>query len=324
MFHFCWNKQKLYKQKKKEDASDRFTPFTCKKIKMSEPVPPQCGSCNNATSCTAAAASKCSSDESCSATTTYDSAFYDKMIFEEMGITRDLLKQMVVRENYLRTCDETQAKFSAADRVSDGGIIAIVEELQRQVAREFLPQYCHDSAKIERAVEFLRCAANMFPEDEYFQTVPIYVKYNRCQNGPLEPGHTIPLDVNLLELATTVTSMSQATGIMDNAEQEALYEKNHTVMLQSKFNPDRPIVLVGGSYSWPPLRQLVPDLHAALSKYSAIADFLCIYILEAQYVQFIVIVIIVLLIFFCLVVAITAHKTNGPFQALAIIHLANL
>lgn len=133
---------------------------------------------------------------------------------------------MLRREEHLRLCAETQAKFHAARHECDG-VFRVVEDLQNQVVREFgLP--------IDIGLNALRCAEQWLGNDRA-KELSLYRRHNRFVDGPLIVGSSAPLS-----LVPPLTSLG-AGGI---AEQPV-----SPLSLATKQEPGVPCVLVAGSYS---------------------------------------------------------------------------
>jgi len=96
---------------------------------------------------------------------------------------------MDLRENELRVSPEWQAQFEAAEKSPDTVWLECVEKLQQQVVTEF----CYGAS----AVNALRAAASLYPQEAFFREIPLYVRYNRARNGTLAEGSAVP-DMNLL------------------------------------------------------------------------------------------------------------------------------
>jgi hypothetical protein len=126
------------------------------------------------------------------------------------------IKEMLLRERELRLCSETQKLLT--EDVSCGP--KLFETLQMKVAEEF--GYTTQQKQRE-AIELLRCAVSMFPNDQEIREIPFYVKYNRAEQGMLSVGDQCP-DVTLATL------------------------EGKLVQLHSTMS-DQPLVLVAGSYT---------------------------------------------------------------------------
>jgi len=125
---------------------------------------------------------------------------------------------MLIRENELRTCEETQEIYALAERRCDTDWMEVTEELQRRVLREFGVE------DVEVGLKALRCAWQLYPDDPELREIPLYVKYNRARKGTLCVGDDAPnTDVVSLDLSK---------------------EKLFKFMVD-----DVPLVIIAGSYS---------------------------------------------------------------------------
>jgi hypothetical protein len=126
---------------------------------------------------------------------------------------KDAVKAMLRRENELRLSDSVQ---KALEKESAGE--HVYEALQQQVAREF--GYENE----EEGVQVLRSAMSIYGDDPTIREIPLYVKYNRSEQGLLNVGDNIP-DVALSTL------------------------NGSSVKLSDYMSASRPLVLVAGSYT---------------------------------------------------------------------------
>ena len=91
---------------------------------------------------------------------------------------------MLIRENELRLSDEYQKQFSEAEQSSSSSWLDVVNELQKQVIREF-----HLDEEMDAALLCLRCATQIYPD---LKEIPLYTKYNRAIDGNLQLGDIMP------------------------------------------------------------------------------------------------------------------------------------
>lgn len=128
---------------------------------------------------------------------------------------------MLRRENELRLCAETQEKFKAvSSQKKPDGWLSVVEQLQRQVCKEFgLSEIVGLTA--------LRCAQDLLPNDPDVNEISLYRKYNRCRDGNLKVFDKLPTNVKLVHF---------------NSQDEVLM---NDVLVQSST----PTVVFAGSYT---------------------------------------------------------------------------
>lgn len=132
---------------------------------------------------------------------------------------------MLRREEELRLCAETQAKFYAARCESDG-VFRLVEALQHQVVEEFgLP--------LDIGLEALRCAEQWLG-DERAKELSLYRRHNIFVDGLLAVGSLAPL--SMVPALTSLGSGGLATQAV-------------ALNLAAIQKPGVPLVLVAGSYS---------------------------------------------------------------------------
>jgi hypothetical protein len=146
----------------------------------------------------------------------------DEDVGDDVVITKELLKNMLRRENELRLSEETQKKYMEAEKKSETDWMEVTIELQRQVVREF------GIKDIDRGVHAIQSAFSRYGhEDKDFFEIPLYVRLNRARQGDLnegEPAHDIPKLFHV-----------------DNPSK--------TCNLFDFMNPGRPLVVIAGSYT---------------------------------------------------------------------------
>lgn len=132
-------------------------------------------------------------------------------------------------------CDDTLALYVEA-RKKGTDPFEIPEMIQREVAWRF-------GLSEEIAIEAMRCAETlpqMSPADvAEVREISHYRKYNRCQDGILQVGDTVPLSIDLWKLPVL--------------SQESLPLTPSTLgMIHAAANSGfhaRPLVLIAASYS---------------------------------------------------------------------------
>jgi len=135
---------------------------------------------------------------------------------------------MLRRENELRLCQETQNKFkSVASSKGPSGWLDVVEELQRQVCREF-------AMNEKVGLVALRYAQDLLPGDIEVHEISLYRKYNRCRDGKLQVADAPP-DVTLLSLNS-------------NKERQSIVSIRE-LLLPATAPSQLPLVVFAGSYT---------------------------------------------------------------------------
>jgi hypothetical protein len=137
-------------------------------------------------------------------------------------IDRDLMIKMLKRENELRLSNEVQSVYSELEDRYDMDWMEYTIQVQEKVVKEFGFDKSPESTQL--AVNTLRRAQYLYPDDPEVLSIPLYVKYNRAKRGYLQVGDHAP-DVMLAEL-----------------------NGNHKP-LSSFFDETKPLVLVSGSYT---------------------------------------------------------------------------
>jgi len=145
---------------------------------------------------------------------------------EPVPIARDDLKRLLLIERSVRLSDEAQTKFSAAG-MNGAELAKVTEWTQTRALEEF------GLESNDRNLLLLRSALSFYPNDAELQAIPFYSRYNRCQQGNLDVGSSVP-DTPLIAIDGSETSLQQ-----------------HYISRCAELGlqPDVPMVLVGGSYS---------------------------------------------------------------------------
>jgi len=131
------------------------------------------------------------------------------------------MKAMLIREQELRLCEETQkAYYRQEDRDDDPmqGSREVTEAVQLQVAREF------GFKDPWIGVQCLRLLPSLFPGDDELFNIPFYRRFNRAKQGLIKVGDAAP-NIPVIPL--------------DSAAERLLYDRNQT----------RPLVIFASSYS---------------------------------------------------------------------------
>ena len=114
------------------------------------------------------------------------------------------LKAMLAREDELRLSPETRAAFAQYRREGRGeeGMSAVVDDVQRTVAREF-------GLSDDVGFEALRCAHALLPGDPEVTALSLYRRHNRCVDGVLAAGHAAP-DVAIWPVCAAAQATAKA------------------------------------------------------------------------------------------------------------------
>jgi len=128
----------------------------------------------------------------------------------------EAVKDLLRREKTLRLDPLTQVTYAMKGQCST----EVTNQLQLRAVREAgLP---------DEAVEIIRSAQYLYPEDEDMKTIPHYVKYNRSKPGELAVGSPAP-SCSVVELNGQKTHLG--------------------VFFERSEQHGRPLVLIGGSFT---------------------------------------------------------------------------
>jgi hypothetical protein len=79
--------------------------------------------------------------------------------------------------------------YHAAEASGHSSWLEVTDVLQRRV----LQVHSVPPERMAAALFVLRAAAQLFPHDEDVQSIPLYVRHNRAEQGSLRAGDLIPL-----------------------------------------------------------------------------------------------------------------------------------
>lgn len=127
--------------------------------------------------------------KTCTSTTTKTakSKIADESEFDysKLVIPKEILRKMLIRENELRLCEETQKEYFRIESQPQmpGDWLDYTAKLQEQVIEEF------GFKDNPTAIWQLRCACTDHPD---LTEHALYVKYNRAREGDLRVGDNAP------------------------------------------------------------------------------------------------------------------------------------
>ncbi len=103
-------------------------------------------------------------------------------------IPKEKLLLMLQREEEIRM---SQWYIDECTKVKDeiNGWLRISSEVQQRVANEFGYE---DALANILAINLIRMASSIYPDDKRFQTTSVYVRENKAQRGKNKPGDIIP------------------------------------------------------------------------------------------------------------------------------------
>lgn len=103
-------------------------------------------------------------------------------------IPKEILKQMLIRENELRLSPEVQAIYAQYNQHPEmGDWINYTYQLQEDLVTEF--GYGGSPDRIRWSVNQLRTATAVYPD---LAEIPLYVRHNRAKRGELREGDLTP------------------------------------------------------------------------------------------------------------------------------------
>ncbi|CAF1409673.1 unnamed protein product [Adineta steineri] len=133
------------------------------------------------------------------------------------------LKHLLIKEEQLRLSQQTQQLLSSIQDRTDIDWMDIIDQLQTQLIKETIGQDATES-EIQHGLNILRSAHELYPNDDEFHNLSLYVRHNRARQGHFRVGDEA-IDIELLNL------------------------NNEFVSLFSHSHSNKPLLIIGGSYT---------------------------------------------------------------------------
>ncbi|CAG8654611.1 15959_t:CDS:2 [Dentiscutata heterogama] len=180
--------------------------------------------------------------------------------------TKEKLLALLREEERRRFSPEMQKKYYdvGSDPTSNKDWMDVTDQMQHELVREF--------GYSDEAVQLLRRAPQLYPDDPEFRTTQVYVRNNIANIGNLIEGMPAP-DCPLVPLDYSIF-----TSVIDNNNANS----STLVNLRSLCKSGRPLVLLGGSYTCPLYRYISHVLNDIYIRYKTRVDFYMIQIKEAH------------------------------------------
>ncbi|CAG8502421.1 2994_t:CDS:2 [Acaulospora morrowiae] len=180
--------------------------------------------------------------------------------------TKEKLLVLLREEERRRFSPEMQKKYYEVGNDPTCGMdwMDVTDQMQHELVQEF--------GYSDEAVQLLRRAPQLYPNDPEFHTTQVYVRNNIANIGTLTEGMPAP-DCSLIPLEP---SMFKAIILNGN------FNSPNMVSLRLLCKSGRPLVLFGGSYTCPLYRYISHVLNDIYTRYKAQVDFYMIQIREAH------------------------------------------
>ncbi|CAM4837810.1 unnamed protein product [Rotaria magnacalcarata] len=160
---------------------------------------------------------------------------------DDDGDKRDVLKYLLIQEEQIRLSQETQQLLANIEDRKDIDWMDIVTDLQTELIKKAIGEDATQD-EIQYGLHIFRSAHQLYGRDPEFHNLSLYVRHNRAKQGNLKLGDQA-VDVRLLNT---------------NGE---------FVSLLSHCHPNRPLLILAGSYTRPPFRGLVTQLNQLIHFY---------------------------------------------------------
>jgi len=135
--------------------------------------------------------------------------------------TKYQLLEMVKKEEEIRWSPWYQ---SECDRVKDqvNGWLAVSAQVQYQIAKDF---GFDTEVESDIAVNHLRRAQYLYPEEPLFQSIPVYVRNNLAKQIKYKNGESIPnVSINSLDGLNKINLFD----ILDKTKTNVIFGSSHT------------------------------------------------------------------------------------------------
>ena len=109
--------------------------------------------------------------------------------------TEEEFAALLRKEDALRTSEETQKLYTEAEKSYDTDWMEVTDALQRRI----LTEAGVSELLLEVALTHFRAAPYHYPA---LKQIPIYHRYQRSRQGPLNEGDSIPANLKLVDLST--------------------------------------------------------------------------------------------------------------------------
>ena len=160
---------------------------------------------------------------------------------------------MLKSEQTLRYSDQIQNLYDQGlNTVNDP------EFIEKMVQKSVLEQYGYNIS--EQSLRNYQAIGSYYINDDEIKNAIHYLRINIIKDCPI-PLNSDYVDVNLVKLDGT------------------------PIKLSSLYNTDKPLVILAGSITWPPFRHSADVYKQFYHRYKEFVDIICIYILEAHFVE---------------------------------------
>ena len=107
----------------------------------------------------------------------------------------ELLEKMIEEEERQRLSIEYQNKCTMVKNIPNGWL-KVTEELQRDIVRKY---GFTDKISADVTCNMMRRAHILYPKNEKFKTIPLYVRNNKANKGQFKTSDTVP-NIDLADL----------------------------------------------------------------------------------------------------------------------------
>ncbi len=134
--------------------------------------------------------------------------------------SKDDLLQMITKEEEIRWSKWYQDQ---CDQVKDevNGWLRISEQVQYQIVKDY--GFTSD-IEADIAVNYLRRARYIYPEEEKFKSIPVYVRNNRAKQCVYNIGNSVPN----IEICNQDGSRIKLYDILDKSRLNVVIGSSHT------------------------------------------------------------------------------------------------
>lgn len=180
-----------------------------------------------------------------------------RMMLKHREIDRESVIALFKHEDKLRKSDRYQARYDEVTAITGTNR---TENVENEIQYEVLETFGYDRT-LENLTEY-RLIPNLYRHDKEVVDSVLFMKYNIMKDPVLKPGQAIP-DMTVYDMEGRPCSLLEFCG--DTTE--------------------KPLLLIGGSLTWPPHRLSTDSYKEFYSKYRDQVDLKLVYVLEAHFVE---------------------------------------
>ena len=138
--------------------------------------------------------------------------------------SESLLEKMVEVEAEMRKSKEYIQRCDEVSNIPDGWL-KVTDDMQREIVKKFADENgFNNELSIEFAIQDLRTAHHIYPNNPIFREIPVYVRENKANVGHLEKDNPFT-DVVLVDINENMIKLSD---LLDHSKPNLIFAGSHT------------------------------------------------------------------------------------------------